>query len=128
MAATRPPAPSTPPPLLTKHGPRSWHAPRPAELVKLLDARADLHRWAPSASARDVRRGELARLYHKDPAAGATRVAPSGVVVSRDGWVRVNGEEPGRCAAILDHLADRYGHQVEPAAEQLTLFAVEGVR
>lgn len=97
---------STPPPAddpaLVKHGPRSWHAARPSALVALLDARPDLHRWEPSG--RDVRRGELARFYHKDPAE-RERVPSSQLVVSRDGWCRVGGEQPERAACILDALA-----------------------
>ena len=105
------------PPLITKAGPRSWHTARPSDLVATLARRPDLHEWRPSTAA-DVRRGELWRAYHKWPGVRA-RVPSSGLIVSTDGWVRTTGDEPGRCAALLDELA-----KASQPVEQLSL---EGV-
>lgn len=118
-------------PLLTKAGPRSWHTPRPAELARILTARPDLHGWEPDPDA-DVRRAEVARLYHKPP--GASWVVSSCLVISFDGWCRVSGDDPARCGHILDDLAALAAEAaaqaapVEAAPRQLGLFgAVEGV-
>lgn len=112
------------PPLLARTGPNSWHTPRPAELAALLAARPDLHTWQPS-TGRDARcANELLRAYHKDPAVRG-RVPSSALVVSRNGYVRCSGEEPGRCAALLDAIAAA-AQPATPSAEATAPIVEQG--
>jgi hypothetical protein len=115
--------------LLTKRSATSWHSATPGALLAALSTRDGCELWRPRAG--DTRcRNELGRIYIRE----GTRweAQPSAIVVSTDGWVRTNGADTARAAALLDAIAEQ-APAVEddpdaPAVEQMSLFLAEVAR
>jgi hypothetical protein len=99
--------------IITKVSPRLWRATSLGAALDRLNAIPSLHRWQPPPG-RDTRRAEAARYYHK-PQGCRQYIASSALVITTDGTIRVSGDDPQRCARLLDQLAG------EHAPAQLTL-------
>lgn len=89
-------------PGLVYRGRDYWQTPEPATLADILRQRFDLHEWPIAANDRKAHK-ELVRFYHK-PAGCRSRLPASGIVIEKDGWVRLVGEAPERARRVLEAL------------------------
>jgi hypothetical protein len=90
-------------PRLDYRGADYWYTDDPAALAALLRQRSDLHEWTRAAQDRKSDK-ELTRFYHKWPNYRG-KVEPSGIVIERDGYVRLVGSDPARARRIVEQLA-----------------------